>query len=391
MSFVSEKQILDLIAIGIQAPSADNSQPWYVQLIPNGFEILVRSEEIGKFCDADGMATQLAIGAMIENIFLYASSLGLGVKIVGLENYPKSKPNKSQTPPVTGSPSSREFRLLRMSFDSQIDNTTTIAKATISIPTNALIGKQSIENRHTDRNFYKLFKKIPETQIHFLQTESELLGKEFSLVSYYSRGNKFSLMKLVSLADTVRFTNERSHIEFGRVLRWNPKAQDADSGLGVDTLALDHFTLQGLKFSLPWARQKWMTRFGLHYLSVFRASWLLMWSSSETIALIHRGPTKDYIECGRVMERLWIKLNELGFAVQPLGALPLFFARLVRVDGAEFSLSEKQKIQKCLNSFQALTPDFDSQNDQLIMLFRIGFRTKTPLRSRRKLIESIIL
>jgi hypothetical protein len=102
----------------------------------------------------------------------------------------------------------------------------------------------------------------------------------------------------------------------------------------------------------------------------------------EIVSIIHKGEA-DYVESGRVMQRFWLQANKAGLSVQPLGALSLFIARLHHVQGEGFTSEQLEKLVALEDTFSGITPEFNKESDQLIMLFRLGYVKKQPVRAYR--------
>ena len=91
------------------------------------------------------------------------------------------------------------------------------------------------------------------------------------------------------------------------------------------------------------------------------------------------------------MERFWLQANKLGLSVQPLGALSLFLARLNLVGGEGFSMAQRENLSVLQKGFAAITPDYDEDKDQIVMLFRLGYEKKKVLRPYRRGVESFFI
>lgn len=364
MGNLSQKQILELIEVGIQAPSADNLQPWTFRLIPDGFELLVHSKHLGKFFDANLIATKITCGALIENVVRFATAQGLETII----NYKDQSINIHSDDYLHVA--NLEFKTDRLPYDVEAV-------------------RKLIHNRHTNRFLFSFNKKVPPDILSTLASETQR-SSNYSLVSYKDKKTKNQIIRAIALADTIRFTHQRNHDEFCASLRLGKNASSSDDGLTEETLGLDKATILGLKATMSWPRQRFLNLFGIHYASAFRASWLPLKASSDILSIIHHG-APDYYEFGRVLESFWLRANQLGLSVQPLGALPLFFTRLFALKGEEFSVSQKRKLSNIAMKFKKITPSFIPQADQLVMTFRIGYCDRNPPRSCRKKIENFIL
>ena len=70
-----------LLEKGILAPSADNLQPWKFRVGEQQIDLFLDEARVKNFCDAGFLAPYVSAGAVIENIRVAASSLGLEITV----------------------------------------------------------------------------------------------------------------------------------------------------------------------------------------------------------------------------------------------------------------------------------------------------------------------
>lgn len=356
MNKIPREHLIKLIEAGIQAPSADNNQPWKIKLLDDGFELWLDQDNMGLFFDVKQVATQISCGALIENVVTLANAFGLVAHISYFND------------------SSDKFALLTFTHsDSQAD----IHDA-----------NQTVFARCTDRNLFQFKKKVPDTLM--AELASHVQSDEYCLHTYKSPKERKTIIQTITATDTIRFIHERIHNDFYKVLRFGKTAEQTGDGLASATLGIESFMIPILQLLRPWKLVKLLNYIGLHHVMAFRGTWLPMKSAPEIVSIIHKGGA-DYVESGRIMQRFWLQANKAGLSVQPLGALPLFLARLHQVQGEGFTSNQLKTLVALEDDFASITPEFDKNEDQLIMLFRLGYAKKQVIRPYRRSIELFLV
>ncbi len=367
MNTLSNKIILELIEAGIQAPSADNGQPWKFRLLKDGFELWLDHNHMGLFFDVKQVATQISCGAVIENIIQLSGAYGLSVSIEWL------KSSEIQTDKHLSQLATLKFKQIKPKDNHNIEQI-----------------KQKIYHRHTNRNLFKFNKHIPESTLAELSTVV-CKNPEYHLIQFDSPEERQKIIKIITATDALRFNHPRVHRDFYQVLRFGDEAKKTGDGLADTTLGIENFMIPLLKRLKPWPLTKFLNFFGFHHLMALRSSWLPLKSTSSIVAITHSGNV-DYIEAGRVMQQFWIEANYKGLSVQPLGALPLFLARLNLLDGAGFRKKEIMKLKQLTRDFWSTEgANYAFKDNTIIMLFRLGYQDKKTDSSFRRLIYSFLL
>jgi len=357
MNTIPNEQLIKLIEAGIQAPSADNGQPWKFKLIEDGFELWLDPDNMGLFFDVKQIATQISCGAVIENIVTFAKALGLKTNITYFDD-----------------PSDKFARLTFTPSDSQT------SESQIS---------QMLFNRHSDRNLFQFNKKIPDTLIGEL-TSLLQSDEHHRLHCYQKPKTRKAIIKTITATDTIRFIHKRVHNDFYKVLRFGSSAQQTRDGLAAATLGIESFMIPILQLLKPWKLTQLLNLIGLHHIMALRGTWLPMKSASLIVSITHKG-TANYVESGRIMQRFWLQANEAGLSVQALGALPLFLARLHLAQGEGFTPAQLKTLRGLEDDFANVTPGFNKASDQAIMLFRLGYSKQPASKPYRRKTESFLM
>ncbi len=363
MNTIPKESIIKLIEAGIQAPSADNGQPWKFKLLQDGFELWLDHNNMGLFFDVHQIATRISCGALIENVVAMANASGLSTHI------------NTVNEPVNANKDISKFAHLSFTPTANKNNVNDVIAA--------------IYNRHSNRNLFQFNRKIPEPLMAEL-TDLVQSTKNYRLQGYTASENKKAIIKIITATDTIRFIHEQIHHDFYKVLRFGDNAQRTRDGLAAATLGIESLLIPLLKRLRPWSVTRLLNHIGLHHIMAFRGTWLPMKSASNIVSITHCG-SADYVESGRIMQRFWLQANKAGLSVQALGALPLFLARLHLAQGEGFTQTQLDTISKLEEDFVKITPKFSKESDQIVMLFRLGYGNKVATRSYRRTIESFLI
>jgi hypothetical protein len=239
----------------------------------------------------------------------------------------------------------------------------------------------ALSRRHTNRGPYETTPLDAELRDRVaVATE----GTARALVVSSPEGKR-QLTKLLRDASSVRFRTEEIHRWLGASLRFTPTEVARGDGLDLATLLLPPGAASLLRFSLDWRRMVLLNRFGAYKLfAALEAAMLSKCAALVAIIGSVRDPA-DALAAGRLLERLWIALNDAGLAVHPYFVLSdqLHRLRAGRV-GQEFRAS----IAAVARDVALL---IGSTEETIFMLFRVGHpKIENPARSRRLPSESAL-
>ncbi len=353
---MSRADMLKLIEAGISAPSADNMQPWKFRMDGDSLELSLDRALMGLFFDPADVASRIGCGAVVENIGQYAHYLGLGMIIDEVTD------------------ADQDFKI-RLRFYPEESSASHLGTEVFS--------------RCTDRGLYLKGCGIDDS-IRSELDDSVGSSKHYSLTFYDDPDQRKAIIKTVYQADTIRFSHKTIHEDFYDVLRFGDSAEKTKDGLAQSTLGIESFFIPVLRFLKSWRITRILNNtIGLHHMMALRGVWLPMMTSPSLVSLVHTGPA-DYLEFGRVMERFWLQATRCGLSVQPLGAFPLFLARLETVNGEGFSDSQIAQLRQLEQLFSRVTPAYKDADSQLVMLFRLGYSKRKPNRSLRRSIDTFV-
>jgi hypothetical protein len=90
---------------------------------------------------------------------------------------------------------------------------------------------------------------------------------------------------------------------------------------------------------------------------------------------------KDFVNAGRAMERVWLLLNQRGYAVHPITAT-LFFGQRIR-EGKEEGLT-RDSWELMENAFLDVKTTLNVQTENIAFMFRTGKTSAPSARSSKK-------
>lgn len=342
------KFILDAIQ---QTPSADNSQPWRLICKKNTLTVCYDQKRCAqKTFSVDNPATLLSFGALLENIYQSAQALGLEFELKIPEPFDLDNP---------------------VYFD-----------VTFFIKENPIISDKKcipLFNRHTNRHPY-LDKVLPKAHVEILR---KMTINEARIVIIEDRSEIKNIAELVRLASEIRFQTQEVHEWLGRSLRFGIKSEEHNDGLDVNTLDLPPGGKIFLRLINNWQRMKLLNIMGAYkVLSAIDSKCIKQ--APALVAIISPNGFKNILSTGQLMNRVWIKLNDQGIAVQP------YYVVSDQLHRRESGLIPKGLEKQATFVFNKANSIFHfNQNESLQMLLRIGYPTKKPILSKRLPIEAV--
>lgn len=332
-----------LVGAGNCAPSADNMQPWH--LMTKGDQLVLRYDA-RRFADAvfpyDHQATLLTIGAVIENLSLACRSIGLDAQLVPI--VPKAAP----------------YEYLRIRIPHEI-----VQRLPASMPW---------QDRHTNRLPFRR-----ETVTAAVTALPEFQAQDHANVRLLdSRAAIGRISTLVRRASTVRFRTREIHDWFSASLRFSPEHVARGDGLDVGTFDLPPCGKAMLKtITSSWGAMSLFNRIGgFQVMAGVEAGSLK--NSGAILAIIGPLTATGALDAGRMMQSLWIAMNQAGIAVQPYYVVSDQLTRLAAGKVPAAMRDDIGQVQTEVKSVLGL-----AEGDGLHMLLRIGWPKRTAVRALR--------
>jgi len=342
-----------LVNAAIQAPSADNSQPWHYTWNGDFLTFSYDTDRVyGLTFSPDDPATLLSLGGAIENVIQVADHYGIQIE------FEKIIESKIKT--------GASFRLRP-----DTDNIANLADEHTDLP---------LFHRHTNRLSYKN-KALSSSLIAWINTDCELNAR--ATVTTNSEKIK-GIADLVRNASEIRFQTKEVHEWLGKSLRFSPTEVEYGDGLDVATLGLPRGGTLLLKFISDWRRMVFLNRFKAYKLLSMIDSLPVGKASALVIITSPEGP-EQVIDAGRLLTRIWTRLNMEGVAVHPYYVIPDQLQRLKQNRIPDKLVSQARYLERAAGHIFGL----DEKLTELRMVLRIGYPKKKPIRSKRLPLEAV--
>jgi nitroreductase len=338
-----------IVAAGVAAPSADNSQPWLYRPHDAGIDIWIDGRRSDSPSNAGYVLSDLAVGAVVENLCLQAGALGYACQV---EYFP--------------TPQAAPLWVARLRWSRTGMGIDPLAAA--------------IPERHTDRRFPF---KGPVTG-SALQALAEQAGRYpgTALVILDDAASRRTALRLLRRAETLRFRYRPLHQELFSHVRWDAGWQGiGDAGLSPASLAVEAPMRPLFKSLRHWRLMSVMNWLGTAAVLGMRAAYLPARLSPALVLLTARDAERSTIvQAGRALQRVWLQATLSGLAVQPFAAAGLF--TLGKMDlGPPF----RRDVKPLQAMMEALCPP---QQHGLVFL-RLGYppHSSPPRSGRRATVE----
>lgn len=354
---LEEAKVRELVELACKAPSGGNSQPWRWIYKDNCLLLFNPYQPNLSTLDFDGRASQVAIGASLENLEIASSVNRLSTEIYF---YPeKSAPN-----------------LVAAIYFRETNNLSTktelLYKAINYRITNRQLGQREfIEDELLIRlkNEAKAFKGA---QIKFF-TEPQALNE---------------IGEVLGELERIRILDERSHLDFINEIRWTEEENRRKcDGVDIATLDITNAERAGLQISrnknVIGMVDKWQGG------GAFKKLTKKSIDAASAVGLISmpKYGAEEYINGGRLLQKIWLEANANNISFQPMSASLFMYVRLFRGNGEGYSRQTIERLNK-------IRPDFDrifgfNKNFQEIFIFRLSKSGKPKVISLRKPIEEM--
>jgi molybdopterin/thiamine biosynthesis adenylyltransferase len=327
-----------------RAPSGGNAQPWIFERTPAGIAFCLAPDR-SVTIDLAFRGSYVAIGAALYNARVAAAAHRIGGRY---ELFPG--PDK-------------QHHIATLTFGDETDR--------------ALAEEWPLVlDRCTNRHLGTPADLEPSVKSELTDT---VAGEGASLNLLTERATIRRCAELLAAADRLRYLTPTLHREMMSELRW-PDHDDLDTGIDVRTLELDAADLARLTVARRSAVMALLAQWNAGgalgkpmYDSVV---------SSSAIAIISTrgGAPVDYVRTGMAVERLWIRAQARGLAVQPVS--PIFLYARDRADIATLvGTPYRDELAQLAQQFRSLSAV--PVDEELALVLRLSHAPRATVRSRR--------
>lgn len=326
-----------------RAPSGGNSQPWTASITKTAIRIDLAPERTSEM-DVQFRGSAVAIGAALYNARVAAAvHRRLGPVRV--------------TEPAGGCGLTAELQF----GDASDDDLAADYQGVLDRETNRNLG----DNRSIDRDV------LDELCAAVVDEKAEM-----RLIT--ERTDLNLLASLLAESDRVRYLTPLLHSQMFSELRW-PGIDNLDFGLDVRSMELDEVDLAKLEVS---RRSEVMAHLaewdGGRALGDYTRDRVRSSSCLAVVTFDGRSLT-DYARAGSAVERLWIRAQRRGLAVQPIS--PVFLYALDSSDYTALSQRYAGHLEHLSQSFRSIVGV--GSDESIALVLRLSFSKGTTVRSRR--------
>ena len=355
---LSDQEWHYLLRAGIQAPSGDNAQPWIFRKTERTLAISFDPAADVSFFNFNNIASLISCGAVIENISIAASQIGLATKV-------KYVSNGNETNVVA----ELVFERLDGACDALADH---------------------IWSRRTNRKPYD-----QEVVLSSFLAELQAPLTRFSGVGIHFLTKREDLKRIAQIvfkADTIRTEHKGLHRHLMEMIRFSlPEANETRNGFYVKNLEAGSAGEIFLKATRKWHVMKWANRLGVGKIVALNAYQGILHSSGVALIVAPGVKQEDFVRGGRALERFWLTLTQMGYQMQPMTALTLFFLRLQMEGDGQFSKSHATLLRQIRKEYNGLFSNFDFNQQGQVMLLRFGRANDISYPTLRKRPEDFLI
>lgn len=357
----TDEDIRQIVDAGAHAPSSGNDQPWK-WLFRNGrlhlFHDTFRSFS---FANHNNMAANLALGAAFENVILKTKQLGFNVE--------------SQLFPL----GPQSDLLAAIDFTTEEDKNSDF----IFAPELA----DFIYTRSTNRN-NGLPISLNTSEYTTLQNAAEsIAGAKLHYIT--DREQIMESGKVIGACDLMMLLNPHSHHDFfERDIKWTPdENKNSDDGINASALGNAPAQLAALSMIRDKKIAETLRKIGGGNILADNTQQSVNNASCLAILTLPESSQENFFLGGMAVQRLWLRAEQLGLAIQPLLSPLYLFQRLRSGDG--LLSDEVDKLMDLRRSFRSIT-NLD-ENLSKIFLFKISKAEKNTMHTKRLPLNEILL
>ncbi|QGY39191.1 hypothetical protein GM415_03310 [Pseudodesulfovibrio cashew] len=342
-----------LLRAAIQAPSGDNIQPWHFKAQDRSIDLLMDLKVDDSFFDVQNVATAISAGCSVENAVIAAKACGL-------------EPAVSMGP-TPDNPSLAASILL---------------KPVEKVREDMLV--DAIWRRHTNRKPFSK-RQIPDGIFNRLATVADESGGHLSWINSAEKLKK--LANAIFIADRIRMERQDLHEHLIKMLRFTPEeAMRTRDGFPLKNLEAGLAGEWFLRLTKSWKVMRVASMLGMSRVGAAVAAKGIRCSGGAGLLAVPGMETKDFLQGGRALQRVWLTLTHYNLRMQPMTAVTLFRLRWLLEGPEAFSEKHQTMLSTVWGDMAELFPDVWNQG--LVMLFRTGFGKPIHYGTYRRQVDS---
>lgn len=341
--------IQKILDIAVYAPSGDNSQPWEFVVKNDEIKIFNIPDKDNPYLNFQQSGSYVAHGALIENIVIAASQFGY-------------------------------IAMVNLFPDAQEQDLVAVIALKKTTPREELF-YPFIKERCTNRKPYES-RKLSEGQKRSFMHAPEEVGMGGKVILVDEDSKMKAIGEASSAMEQIALETKFLHKLFFADIVWTEKEeQEKKCGLYLKTMELPPPAQILFKIIRYWPVMKTFNTLGFAKMVAKTNAKLYAKSGAFGIVVTEGDSAKDFINAGRLTQRVWLKTTKMRLGMHPVTGI-LFLARRVMAGEAK-ELSEEH-IQLVKKSYETIKSSFGIENGVIAMAFRIGYADKPSARCSRK-------
>lgn len=341
---ISKETIQKILEAGAMAPSGSNSQPWQFRIKDNVIEVLALPEKDHPILNYKYRGTWLAHGALIENLSVAAAEMGYDARASVFPD--------SSNPNLTA----------KIILNNSVSKNTHLYEA--------------IFKRVTNRKQYKVTPLKETDKVALLESAKDM--GNFRLAEEPEKLR--TLSEAVAVNEVVMFENKVLHELLFKELVWTEKEESKKGGgLFIKTMELKPPQRAALKIFKFWPVMKFFNKLGAAK-SVAKDNARSYAACSAMGAAIVKDDDRDFIEAGRLLEKIWLTATSLGLSCHLITGIFFLEQRILAGGASGFSNAHVDLVK---NAYKKTAEIFGVQDGLIAFLLRIGYDGEPSARSMK--------
>ena len=326
-----------LVEAAIRAPSGDNCQPWHFRFDGDCVAIDIVPERAQSFFDFRHRGTFLSVGAVLENMYVQAVTMGLAAAVA----YPGGEPAPGAS-------------VVRVSLR---QGTPADARCHARLA--------ALHQRTVNRRPFLPLRIAAKKQRAWIA--DPVVGAEVTIIE--DRREIARWARLAYLADRIRWTHPTIHGElFAKILFSRAEADIKRAGLEIDRLGAGPAAAQIMGFLKHWERMARLGRYGIDGALANQTRALAFCAGALVLVTIKSNEAAQWIRAGEQVQRLWITAHQQGLCVQPLPVALYLDQRFQEEGMANFLPQQRPLLEEVRCGLAGLLG-----NRVGAMLYRVGY------------------
>ena len=353
---MNQENIKIILEAAIKAPSGENCQPWKFKIQGDKILLFNQPEKDLSLYNWNQSASYIAHGAALENMSIAAAHY--------------------------------KYELRHTLFPDPL-NLNLVASITLDRKesTNEIFLFNSIKRRVSNRKVYQSEPLSSEVQQELMKTTNNTDG--IRLVLNTADKDIKKLGQVASIGERIVLENKSLHSFFFEHINWT-KEEDDDkrTGFYVKTLELPEKDEKGFRMASNWRLLSMLNLLGISKKVAEKNAQVYSSCGAMGIFTILDCSPKNFVQVGRLLERLWLKATELNVHVGLMTGV--LFLKLRIDNDPNHGLSKKHVTLVEEYSSQLKNIFHINHGEKPVILFRLGYGEQPSAQSSRLPLEYFI-